>query len=110
MLSCLEGKITSKTVDQLERCRIGARTGWVKSGDLTSLKTRGFLSATYGLRHRRGRGYGCSMLWDCSGILRYDVSSRHYQGDWQNQHRETQRLSQSVLGVIGVTNRDRLQN
>ena len=33
---------------------------------------------------------------------RYDVSCRFFQGAWQNQSRETIRLSRSALGIIGV--------
>ena len=98
-------KITSKTVDQLERCRIVVRYGvGYDAVDLTSLKNRGIPFCNvpdYGTEEVADTA--CSMLLGLQrNLALYDVSSRRYQGDWQNQYRETQRLSQSVLGVIGV--------
>ena len=98
-------KITSKTVDQLERCRIVVRYGvGYDAVDLTSLKNKGIPFCNvpdYGTEEVADTA--CSMLLGLQrNLALYDVSSRHYQGDWQNQYRETQRLSQSVLGVIGV--------
>ena len=98
-------KITSKTVDQLERCRIVVRYGvGYDSVDLPSLKNKGIPFCNvpdYGTEEVADTA--CSMLLGLQrNLALYDVSSRHYQGDWQNQYRETQRLSQSVLGVIGV--------
>ena len=98
-------KITSKTVDQLERCRIVVRYGvGYDAVDLTSLKKKGIPFCNvpdYGTEEVADTA--CSMLLGLQrNLALYDVSSRNYQGDWQNQYRETQRLSQSVLGVIGV--------
>ena len=98
-------KITRKTVDQLERCRIVVRYGvGYDAVDLTSLKNRGIPFCNvpdYGTEEVADTA--CSMLLGLQrNLALYDVSSRHYQVDWQNQYRETQRLSQSVLGVIGV--------
>ena len=98
-------KITSKTVDQLERCRIVVRYGvGYDAVDLTSLKNKGIPFCNvpdYGTEEVADTA--CSMLLGLQrNLALYDVSSRYYQGDWQNQYRETQRLSQSVLGVIGV--------
>ena len=98
-------KITSKTVDQLERCRIVVRYGvGYDAVDLTSLKNKGIPFCNvpdYGTEEVADTA--CSMLLGLQrNLALYDVSSRHYQGAWQHQYRETQRLSQSVLGVIGV--------
>ena len=98
-------KITSKTVDQLERCRIVVRYGvGYDAVDLTSLKNKGIPFCNvpnYGTEEVADTA--CSMLLGLQrNLALYDVSSRHYHGDWQNQYRETLRLSQSVLGVIGV--------
>ena len=98
-------KITSKTVDQLERCRIVVRYGvGYDAVDLTSLKNKGIPFCNvpdYGTEEVADTA--CSMLLGLQrNLALYDVSSRNYQGDWQNQYRENQRLSQSVLGVIGV--------
>ena len=98
-------KITSKTVDQLERCRIVVRYGvGYDAVDLTSLKNKGIPFCNvpdYGTEEVADTA--CSMLLGLQrNLALYDVSSRRYQGDWQNQYWETQRLSQSVLGVIGV--------
>ena len=97
--------ITGKTIDHLERCRIVVRYGvGYDAIDLSRLKQKGIPFCNV-------PDYGTEEVADTASAMllglqrnvgRYDVSCRFFQGAWQNQSRETIRLSRSALGIIGV--------
>ena len=98
-------KISEKTIQFLERCKIVVRYGvGYDAIDLNSLNQNGIIFCNvpdYGTEEVADST--CAILLGLHRrISYYDNLSRSLSSDWQNQSFKTLRFSKNTLGIIGV--------